>query len=86
MAFQDVAYLPLRASFSTTFHKNFGRGESLGTTTCRETMVGHKQGHAICEPMVGYEQEHVTCITMVGGMQGHAICRTMFGGNQRHAT
>ena len=33
MGFQDIAFQPSRASFSTTSLKNCGRGESLGTTT-----------------------------------------------------
>ena len=49
MGFQDVVLLPSRASFSTTFLKNCGRGESLGTTTCLITVVGGKQGHARCK-------------------------------------
>ena len=32
--FQDVTFLPSRASFSTTLLKNCGRGKSLRTTTC----------------------------------------------------
>ena len=35
-----------RASFSTIFVQNCGRGEGLGTTTCLITVVGVKQGHA----------------------------------------
>ena len=41
--FQDVAFLPFRASFSTTFFLTC-RGESLGTTTCLKTVVGGEQG------------------------------------------
>ena len=44
MGFQDIAFLPTRASFSTTFLKNCGRGESLGTTTCPKTVVGVSKG------------------------------------------
>ena len=40
----DVAFLPSRASFSTTFLKNCGRGESLRTTTCLEAVVGVSTG------------------------------------------
>ena len=40
MGFRDVALMPPRASFSTTFLKNYGRGESLGTSTCLMTVVG----------------------------------------------
>ena len=49
MGFQDVAFLPYQASFSTTFMKNCGRGECLGTTVCVKTAVRGKQGHAPCE-------------------------------------
>ena len=48
MDFQDVAFLPSRTRFSTTFLKNCGRDESLGTTTCLKNVVGGKQGHALC--------------------------------------
>ena len=44
MGLQDVAFLPSRASFYTTFLKNCGRGEILGTTTCHKTVVGDKPG------------------------------------------
>ena len=40
MGIHDVQLLPSRASFSTTFHTNHGRGESLGTTTCPKTVAG----------------------------------------------
>ena len=46
MDFQDEAFPPSRASFSTTFPKNCGRDKSLGTTTCLKTVVGGKHGHA----------------------------------------
>ena len=48
MGFQDEAFLSSRACFSTTFLKNCGRGECLGTTSCLRTMVGGKQGHVPC--------------------------------------
>ena len=44
MAFQDVTLLPSGASFSATFPKNYGRCESLVTTTCLETVVGVSKG------------------------------------------
>ena len=44
MCVQDVAFLPLRASFSTTFLKNCGRGESFVTTTCLMTVVEVSNG------------------------------------------
>ena len=44
MGNQYVVLLPSRTSFSTMFHKNSGRGESLGTTTCRKTIVGASKG------------------------------------------
>ena len=37
-----------RTSFSTTFLKNCGRGESLETTMCNKSVVGGKQGHVPC--------------------------------------
>ena len=46
MGFRDVAMLPSEASFPTTFQKNCGRGESLGTITCHKNVVGGKQGRA----------------------------------------
>ena len=46
MGFQDVAFLHSKSSFSTTFLKNRGRGESLVTTTCLKTLVKGKQKHA----------------------------------------
>ena len=48
MGFLEIAFMPSRASFSTTFLKNCGRCESLWTTTCLKTAVGVKQGHAPC--------------------------------------
>ena len=50
--FQDVAFLPSLASFSTTCKENCGRGESLGITTCLKTVVGGKQGHAPCKVLL----------------------------------
>ena len=44
MGFQDVAFLPLRTRVSTTFLKNCGIDESLGTTTCPKTVVGLSKG------------------------------------------
>ena len=49
MSFQDVAFLPSRNSFSTTFLKNCGKGESHRTTTCLNTVVGGRHGHAPCK-------------------------------------
>ena len=49
MGFQDVAFHPSWASFSTTFPKNCGAGESLRTTTCLNTVVRGKEGHAACK-------------------------------------
>ena len=44
MGFQDLVFLPSQAGFSTRFHKNCRRGESLETTTCRKTVVGVIKG------------------------------------------
>ena len=49
MSLQDVAFLPSRASFSTTFSKNSGIGGNLVFTTCHKTVVRGKQGHALCK-------------------------------------
>ena len=49
MGLQDVVFLPLRASFYTTFIKNCGRGEIVGTTMCVKTVFGGRQGHAPCK-------------------------------------
>ena len=48
MSFQDVAFLPSKASFSSTFLRNNGRGEGFCITRCAKTVVGGKQGHAPC--------------------------------------
>ena len=42
-------YVCIYICFYTIFHKNCGRGESLGTTTYHKTVVGGKQGHALCK-------------------------------------
>ena len=60
MAFQDVSFLPCRASFSTTFLKNCDSGESLGTTTCLKTAVGGKQGHAPSK-ILTFQQSIFSC-------------------------
>ena len=39
MGSHDVAFLPSAASFSNTFLKNCGRGESPRITTCLKTAV-----------------------------------------------
>ena len=49
MGFQDVEFQPSRASFSTMFLKICGRGESLVTITCLNTVVVGWQGHALCK-------------------------------------
>ena len=46
MSFQDVAFLPYRATFSTTLLKNSGTGEGLGTTICLKAVVG---GMGVCK-------------------------------------
>ena len=44
MGFRDVAFLPSRASFSSTFLTNYDRGESLRTATSLKTVVGVSKG------------------------------------------
>ena len=51
IGFQDVAFLPTRACFGTTFLETEGRDESLRTTMCLKTVVGGKQGHVPCKAL-----------------------------------
>ena len=44
MGFQDVAFMPSRDSFSTTFLRECGRREGFRTTKCLKTVVVGKQG------------------------------------------
>ena len=52
MGFQNVALLPSRASISTTFLEDCGRGESLGTTKYLKAAIGGKQGHDPCKVLL----------------------------------
>ena len=49
IGFHDVTFLLSRASFSTIFLKNGGRGESLETATCPKTVAWGRIGHATCK-------------------------------------
>ena len=60
MGFQDVAFLPSRASFYTTFLKNCGGGCEVGTVTYNKAVVGGKQGHAPCK-MFPLQQILILC-------------------------
>ena len=42
VSFEDIAILPSRARFSTTFLKNCVGNDSLGATTCLKSVVGGK--------------------------------------------
>ena len=42
-------------SFSTSFLRNCGRGESLWTTTHCESIVGGKQGYAVCKILLFHQ-------------------------------
>ena len=44
MGFRNVVFQSSRASHSSTFPKNYGRGESLGTTNCPKAVVGVSKG------------------------------------------
>ena len=44
MGFQDVAFLPSRDSFITTFLKHCGRGKSLWIAKCHKTVIGVCKG------------------------------------------
>ena len=74
MGFHDVVLLPSRASFSTTFLKNCGRGESLVTTTCHKTVVGGRQGHAPCRILL----LHKACFCVSVEFHGDHITATRF--------
>ena len=49
MGFQNVAFLPSRASISTTFLEDCGRGESLEITKYLKAAIWAKQGHDQCK-------------------------------------
>ena len=61
--FHDVAFLPSRASFSTTFLKNCGRGESLRNTTYLITVFRGKQGHSPCKILL--LQQILLCVSQI---------------------
>ena len=44
MDFQDVAFLPFKASCAITFLKKCDRGKGLRTTTCLKAVVGVIKG------------------------------------------
>ena len=58
MCFQDVAFLPSRASFSTTFLKNVVEVNALGPPHFT-TVFGGKQGYAPCNMMLLHEAPFV---------------------------
>ena len=55
MDFHGVAFMLSRASFSSTFPKDCGRGEGLWATTCLKTVVRGKCGHASCNILFSIE-------------------------------
>ena len=66
IGFPDVALLPSRDSFSTTFLRNCGRGESLMITTCPKTAVGGKQGDATCKILLSKENLFLVSVKFHG--------------------
>ena len=64
MNFMDVALLPSRANFSTTFLKNCGRGEILVSTTYLITVVGDRQRHAPCKILL-LQQSLIFCVSQI---------------------
>ena len=61
MGFQDVAFLPSRATFSTTFIKFCGRVEILLTTTHLKAVDVGMQGHTPCKiPLL---QQNFFCVS-----------------------
>ena len=61
MDFQDVAFLPSRASFSVTFLNDCGGGGGLGTTTYLKTVLGVSMGM----PPVKYFSSSVTSFMLM---------------------
>ena len=61
MGFPDVEFLLSRASFSTIFLKQCGRGESNGSITCHRTMARGKQGPAPCK-ILSLQQSLFLCV------------------------
>ena len=61
MGFQDVAFLPSRASFFTTFLINCGIDESVRTAACLRTVVGGKHGRAPCKILL--LQQILICVS-----------------------
>ena len=55
MCSQELALLLQRASFTTTFLKNCGRGERLITTTCPKAVVVGKQGNTPCKIILPHQ-------------------------------
>ena len=49
MGYKDVAFLPSRASFSTTFLKICGRGENLWTAACHKAVEGLSKDMLPCK-------------------------------------
>ena len=68
MGFQDMAFLPSRGRFSTTFLKNCGRGKSLGTTTCLKAVVGVSKGMLPVNCGKGKSLGTTTCLKAVVGV------------------
>ena len=58
--FYDVAFLPFRAGFPTTFLKHCGRDECPGTSKCHKTMNGGKRGHTPCKILL-FQQSLFLC-------------------------
>ena len=66
MRFQDVAFLPSRANFSTTFLDNCGRGEMLEITTCSKTVVEGKKRHAPSKIILQNQSLYVVSVQFNG--------------------
>ena len=67
MGFQDVVFLPSRASFFTTILTNCGIGESLWTNTCHKTLVGGKQWHSPSKILFLQESPFFVSVESCGG-------------------
>ena len=60
MGYHDMAFLPSRDSFYTTFLKKYLTSQGLGTTTFPKTVVGGKQGYSPCK-VISLHKASILC-------------------------
>ena len=73
MGFQDVAFLPCWTSFCTTYLKNCGSGEGLGTATCLETVGGGRQGYAPFKIFLLHMASFCVSLISLGSWDCHSV-------------